>query len=192
MTTEEDLMTPDTLGLSFIDVLSCGLGGAIFLFLIFSAMPHLGSSSQLDTQMEDSEGSFSPASMQQLAEPGIQSEDELDAIGLSPLMVTVRVLSPPAYKIPQTAWEANGDLSLSTVGSQVAMIFLPQAKSVGQLSPKFVLPAGPEVTLQVDVIHAGNSPQEQKVVVPQRNDPRVVFQLQFPTLEHNIWLNVQP
>lgn len=30
----------DVLGLSFIDVLSCSLGGAIFLFLIFAVMPH--------------------------------------------------------------------------------------------------------------------------------------------------------
>lgn len=32
----------DTLSLSFLDVLSCGLGAAIYLFLIFSVMPHIG------------------------------------------------------------------------------------------------------------------------------------------------------
>jgi len=32
----------DTLSLSFLDVLSCGLGATTFLFLLFSVMPHLG------------------------------------------------------------------------------------------------------------------------------------------------------
>lgn len=32
----------DSLSLSFLDVLSCGLGAAIYLFLIFSVMPHIG------------------------------------------------------------------------------------------------------------------------------------------------------
>lgn len=38
----DDIASEDTLALSFLDVLSCGLGGAICLFLIFSVMPHVG------------------------------------------------------------------------------------------------------------------------------------------------------
>lgn len=32
----------DVLSLSFLDVLCCGLGAAIYLFLVFSVMPHIG------------------------------------------------------------------------------------------------------------------------------------------------------
>lgn len=38
----ETLLSKDNLALSFLDVLSCGLGGAVCLFLIFSVMPHIG------------------------------------------------------------------------------------------------------------------------------------------------------
>lgn len=39
---ETEMASEDTLALSFLDVLSCGLGAGICLFLIFSAMPHIG------------------------------------------------------------------------------------------------------------------------------------------------------
>lgn len=39
---EIEYAVEDTLSLSFLDVLSCGLGAAIYLFLIFSVMPHVG------------------------------------------------------------------------------------------------------------------------------------------------------
>jgi hypothetical protein len=39
---EIEYAAEDTLSLSFLDVLSCGLGAAIYLFLIFSVMPHVG------------------------------------------------------------------------------------------------------------------------------------------------------
>lgn len=43
---EDDATSP--LVASFIDVLSCGLGGAVLLFLIFSVMPHKGVTSRTD------------------------------------------------------------------------------------------------------------------------------------------------
>lgn len=42
----------DTLALSFLDVLCCGLGATIYLFLVFSVLPHTG---------EESGASASPA-----------------------------------------------------------------------------------------------------------------------------------
>ncbi len=43
--TEPTIESEDTLSLSFLDVLSCGLGATTFLFLLFSVMPHLGATS---------------------------------------------------------------------------------------------------------------------------------------------------
>ena len=45
----------DVISLSFIDVLSCAMGSGVFLFLIFSILPHIG----LDDVLNPSENSIS-------------------------------------------------------------------------------------------------------------------------------------
>jgi hypothetical protein len=189
MAPDEEIATPETLSLSFIDVLSCGLGGAILLFLIFAIMPHIGAASQLTDAGGGSAASLSPIGAQQFTETGFQSGEELFAVGLSPVMVTVRPLSPSAFPAPP-AWGYDREIPVAAVGPTAAMLFFPRAAAVADCRPELVMPAGPQIRLQIEVIPAGDAREVREITVALRTGERPVFRLRLPTLEDQSWIEV--
>lgn len=98
---EESAVSEDTLSLSVLDVLSCGLGAAIYLFLVFAAMPHLGSerSAERAAAREEAPASVDAASsgLDENAGPGVA------AVAVS---VDLRGLSVAAF--PAKPWQGLG------------------------------------------------------------------------------------
>jgi hypothetical protein len=95
---EGPLAGEDVLSLSFLDVLSCGLGAAIYLFLIFSIMPHLGTSLGASEERQSSKG-YAEAI-------GIQSIHSL--VRNSAVSIDVRIANVEPDVFPVDPW--NGTL----------------------------------------------------------------------------------
>ena len=95
---EPPLAGEDVLSLSFLDVLSCGLGAAIYLFLIFSIMPHLGATLGASEGRQSSKG-YSDA-------VGIQSIHSL--VRNSTVSIDVRIANVEPDVFPLDPW--NGTL----------------------------------------------------------------------------------
>jgi hypothetical protein len=85
----------DALALSFLDVLCCGLGATIYLFLLFSIMPHLGSSGR-DAGQKTGIGSKSAVGA---------LEEEGDRVLIAPVLVQVQF--PRGYNLKESdlQWE---------------------------------------------------------------------------------------
>lgn len=82
----EPVQAQDTLGLSFLDVLSCGLGASIYLFLVFSVMPHSGQANAATQSPEARSGSEAQA-----RRLGARF-DYTDAIRQSDFQIEIRVM----------------------------------------------------------------------------------------------------
>lgn len=104
------------MSLSFIDVLSCGLGAAVFLFLLFSVMPHFGSG----VKAAASKRSIGSGSIQ------ISGDHSTQTIGLGSPMVSQVLNGGSVVGILQT--EIEGILRLE--GSQAEMICRPETLGV--------------------------------------------------------------
>lgn len=72
----------DVMAMSFLDVLSCGLGGAICLFLVFSVLPHSGDQSSV----VGSQGSAS----KQTAFLGARFRDFSDVVRNAHVVIEIR------------------------------------------------------------------------------------------------------
>ncbi len=77
--------TEDVLSLSFLDVLCCGLGAAIYLFLVFSVMPHVGMAGTPDTPQDLLAGRDTRA-----AQVGVRL-DIVDPVEVAPIFVALHV-----------------------------------------------------------------------------------------------------
>lgn len=91
--------SPDVLSLSFLDVLSCGFGAATLLFLIFSVMPHSGTTLGANVSSSAQKGTAHSV--------GVTTIDDL--VKNAVVFIEVRIKSPPnaIALIPNDPWDGT-------------------------------------------------------------------------------------
>lgn len=110
----------DTLSLSFLDVLSCGLGAAIYLFLLFSVMPHVGQVGAGQRSRASAEGTDAIA-----REVGARFENWDDIVKNAASVIHLRIVASQPNAI-------NVDDRISFTGLPRSVVAKPQPTADGQ------------------------------------------------------------
>lgn len=196
MSSEQEVDAGDNvLNLSFLDVLCCGLGGAICLFLVFSVMPHRGKSGGLQQGQSTATSGNGDARV-----IGAQFEEFRDRVRFGAILIRVDVSQVAGTLADDAAsWQSFPNDCSSFIerlpGNKVVAcgMFIPKGMNPNR-SGRFQLKCDPAVehTITATAQVGGSLPQSLTVTIPTlelaaAQDPRDVFE--FRLFDKDKWIS---